>query len=74
MLNVTIVGATGPGFATVYPCATERPLASNVNVTSDAAVANVVFAKLGTAGDACIYLSTTAHIVVDVNGAVLPVD
>jgi hypothetical protein len=74
VLNLTIVGAAGPGFATVYPCGTERPLASNLNVTNGAAVANVVFAKLGAAGDACIYLSTTAHVVVDVNGAVVPAD
>ncbi len=70
LLNVTSVSADGPGFVTVYPCGTTRPLASNVNYTTGQVVPNAVLAKVGTNGKVCLYTMATTDLVVDVNGYV----
>jgi len=67
-LNVTAVGAAGPGFLTVYPCDQKRPLTSNVNYLEGGVTANGVFAGLDAAGKTCIYSWVDVHVVVDVNG------
>jgi hypothetical protein len=67
-LNLTITGPTGSGWATVYPCGTPRPNASNINFTSGATIANSVITKLGTNGDVCIYTDKTTHLITDVAG------
>ena len=72
-LNVTITDAEGPGFATVYPCDGERPWASNLNFGRGDTVPNAVFAKLAADGSVCVYVSETAHVVLDVNGVVIPI-
>jgi trimeric autotransporter adhesin len=68
VLNVTATEAQGSGFVTVYPCGSDVPLASNLNVTAGATVPNMVIAKIGTAGNVCVYTSTTTHLVIDVTG------
>jgi hypothetical protein len=68
VLNVTVTEPAGNGYLTVYPCDQPRPLASNVNFTTGATVANAVIAKLAANGTTCLYSSTTVHIVVDTNG------
>ncbi len=68
VVNVTVTDASGPGFVTVYPCGSERPLASNLNFVARTGVANAVIAKIGSAGQVCIYVSAATHVVVDVNG------
>ena len=68
VLNVTAVGASGPGYLTVFPCGEERPLASNVNYRSAVAVPNAVVAKVGDGGRVCVYSSSETDLVVDVNG------
>ena len=68
-LSVTAVDPAGPGFVTVHPCGIVRPMASSLNVTAGAVVANAVIARLGAAGTVCVYTSVATHIVVDVNGA-----
>lgn len=67
-LNVTVTGATGPGYLTVYPCGQARPLASNLNFTAGATVANAVVVKVGTNGEVCLYSSAHVDVVVDANG------
>lgn len=67
-LNITIVGAQGNGFATVYPCGTTQPTASSLNFNTGITVANNVIAKLGTAGKVCIYVSKATHLLADVSG------
>ena len=68
VLNVTVTDAGGPGFVTVYPCGAERPLASNLNFVAKTGVANAVIAKIGAAGQVCVYVSAGTHLIVDVNG------
>ena len=79
VLNVGIVAPSGPGFATIYPCGTERPQASSVNY-GDATASNAVYAKVSDEGTVCIYTSAEAHIIADVlstvpaDGSPVPVD
>jgi hypothetical protein len=68
LLNVVAVDADGSGFATVYPCGSPRPNASNLNFTSGGALANLVSAKVGDGGRVCIYTQTSTHLIADVNG------
>lgn len=66
--NVTAVGATGPGYLTVYPCDQARPLTSNVNYLANSVNSNGVFAGLDGDGKVCIFSRADVHVVVDVNG------
>ncbi|MEM9745939.1 MAG: hypothetical protein AAF945_04530 [Actinomycetota bacterium] len=69
VLNVAAPQADSLGFLTVYDCAEERPLASNVNYDAGLTTANLVFAELSDDGRVCIYSSQSTHLVVDLNGA-----
>ena len=72
VLNVTAVNPAGPGFLTVYPEDSARPLASNVNYVAGRAVANRVVVPLSTTGGSLgqitVYSSQSADVVVDVSG------
>ncbi|MEQ1698601.1 MAG: S8 family serine peptidase [Ilumatobacteraceae bacterium] len=68
VLNLTIVGPPKGGYATVYPCGTTLPNASNLNFVTGRTIANAVVAKVGDAGKVCLYTSVTAHFIIDVNG------
>jgi hypothetical protein len=70
MLNVTVTEPAGPGFATVFPCGSPRPTASNLNFIAGTTVANLVVSKLGASGKVCIFTSQATQLVVDVNGYV----
>jgi len=67
-LNVTAVGPVAPGWFTVWPCGTERPLSSNLNFVAGSVVANGVIAPVGTNGKTCIYSSAGSDVVVDIAG------
>jgi hypothetical protein len=67
VLSVTIATAApdGPGFTTVFPCGSDRPLASNLNYTSwTAATANAAVV----AQPACVTAQARAHEIVDLTG------
>ena len=69
--NLTIIatGSDGVGYVTVWPCDTARPVASTVNFTPGATVANAATARLDPQGRVCLSSSTDAHLVVDVSGS-----
>ena len=67
-LNVTMVEAGAAGFATVWPCGTPQPDASNVNFANGATVANGVVAPIGPDGSVCVATSAGAHLLVDIAG------
>ena len=67
-LNLTIVGAAAPGFATLYPCGAAQPEASNINYAAGQTIANSAIAKPGAGGKVCIYSSAPANVLVDVAG------
>ena len=68
VLNVTVTGALGAGYATVYPCGATPPNASNLNFVAGQTIANAVITKVGTGGNVCILASQATHVVVDVTG------
>jgi hypothetical protein len=67
-LNVTVDQASGPGFVTVWPCGQTRPLASNLNYSSGATIANMVVSAVGSAGKVCFYSQAEVDLIVDLNG------
>lgn len=67
-LNVTVTEPTGLGYATVYPCGAERPLASNLNYVAGQTVPNAVHVAVGTSRKVCVFVTTPTHLVVDLNG------
>ena len=72
IVNLTIVGPTAPGYATLYPCTPTVPTASNINYLPGDVVANSVTAKLDTNGDVCLYTLATTDALIDVNGYTPP--
>lgn len=71
-VNLAAVSPTaGPGFFTVYPGATLRPLSSTINYRAGQTRANNAVVPLGVAGDVVVYCKQgtgTADLVLDVNG------
>jgi hypothetical protein len=67
-LNLIATQTGGEGYATVYPCGSDRPSASTINYGPGATIANGIIAKVGANGRVCIYTHAAAHLVVDVNG------
>jgi hypothetical protein len=68
VLNVTVTGAAEAGFITVYPCGGALPLASNLNYSVGATVANAVVVKVGAGGEVCLFNSGATQLIADVNG------
>jgi hypothetical protein len=70
-LNVTVTGATAPGYVVFYPGGSPVPLASTVNFRAAQTRANNAIVRLGPAGTlgAISGQSTgTVHVIVDVTG------
>ena len=67
LLNVVAADPDSAGWATVFPCGSPRPSASNLNFQSGA-IANYVSAKVGDGGRVCIYTQKSTHLVADVDG------
>ncbi len=68
-LNVTAVGAWGPGYLTVWPTGAERPVASNLNFVTGQTIANAVVVGVGANGRIRIFNSSAAtNVIVDVAG------
>jgi hypothetical protein len=65
--NLTVVDAANTGFVTAWPCG-ETPTTSNVNYEVAAAVANAAELPLSSSGAICIFSSSSAHVIIDVNG------
>ena len=69
VLNVTVTQPTSPGFLTVYPNGTARPIASNLNFVPNETVPNLVVAKVGADGKVAVYNNAgSTHVVLDVVG------
>ena len=68
VLNVTVTDAQAPGYATVYPCGTNPPAASNLNYVVSSTTPNAVVSKIGTNGRVCVFTQSAIQLVVDVNG------
>ena len=72
--NITIAGSSGPGYLTVYNCATSPPNSSMANFARNEVIANAgVFLLSGStsppgAGYLCLYSPVATQVVIDVNG------
>ena len=71
VLNVTVTGPAGAGFATVYPDGTPQPDASNINFVAGQTVPNLVIAAVGPDGKVDIAVSATTDLVADVSGYIV---
>ena len=67
-LNMTVVNAVAPGFATVYPCGQPRPEASNLNYAAGQTIPNLVLARPGVNGRVCVFTFSTIDLLADVAG------
>lgn len=68
-LNVTVTEPTRPGYLTIFPSGTSRPVASNLNFVPGQTTANMVIATPGANGSVSIYnFAGSSHVVVDVLG------
>ena len=67
-LNMTVVDARAPGYATVYPCGQPRPEASNLNFGAGQTIPNLVIAKPGVGGRVCVFSYSTIDVLADVAG------
>ncbi len=68
-LNVTIADGGGPGFVTVWPGGDDRPLASNLNVsTTGENVPNLVVVPLGADGTVSLFTQSGGHLLADIAG------
>ena len=69
MLNVTAVAPTVNTFITVYPGGTDRPMASNLNVSGGQVIPNMVLARVGSDGTVLMFNNGgVVDLVVDVVG------
>lgn len=72
VLNLTVVSAGAPGYATVWPDGTARPNASNINFLTGMTRANTVVVKVGAGGYVDLYNGSgrPLQLVVDVGAFV----
>ncbi len=69
MLNVTAVSPTAETYLTIYPSDSERPTASNLNVSGGQVIPNMVLARIGSDGAVLMFNNGgTVDIVADVVG------
>ncbi len=68
ILNVTVVGPAGDGFATIFPCLPVPPTASNLNYAAGRDIPNGAVAQLSPQGTVCVFTHASAHLLIDVNG------
>ena len=73
VINVTAVDEATGGFLTVYPCGTDRPLASSVNFLAGqprGALATTLLRQPDRA--LCVFSNTPTNVVVDLQGVFVP--
>jgi len=67
-LTITVVHPRQGGFVTAYPCGTERPTVANLTHRASETVASSAVVPIGVDGKVCLFQSSAAHLVVDLNG------
>lgn len=74
VLNVTAVNTTLGGYLSVYPSGADLPLASSLNVeNAGQVIPNLVTVRLGATGSVDVFTQSPADLIVDINGAYVPV-
>jgi LPXTG-site transpeptidase (sortase) family protein len=73
VMNVTVAGADGPGYVTVYPGGGAAPTASNVNTeAAGQTIPNLVTVPVGVGGKVSVFTSMGADLIADVFGYYVP--
>ena len=72
VLNITVEEPDSGGYLTVFPCGSPIPYASNANFRAGETVPSSVTAAIGDGSMVCVYASTSANLIVDLNGAFSP--
>ncbi len=68
-LNVTVDGPTASSYITAFPTGATRPTASNLNMTANQTVANMVIVPVGTNGQISLFnFAGSTHLIADVLG------
>jgi hypothetical protein len=67
VVNLTAVGADGPGFVTAFPCGGAVPPTSSLNYAGPNPTANGAVVGLG-GGALCALSNRSVHLIVDVTG------
>ena len=69
VMNVTVTDTTTPGFLSVYPTGTPKPVSSSLNWAPNRTVPNLVTVPVGAGGQVQLYNEVgSANVVVDVVG------
>jgi len=68
VLNVTGTAATASGHVTVWPCGSQQPNASNLNLGKGDTRPNLVIVGVGANGRVCLYTHGGADLIADING------
>ena len=68
-LNITVTGASVPGYATIWPDGQSQPLASDINWASGQTVANLAGGvALGSNGAVDTFVNTSVTLILDLEG------
>ena len=67
-VNVTATQSAGDGYVTVYPCDSDRPEASTLNLIAGSDVANMALVMAAPGDEICLYSTAATHLVVDLSG------
>jgi Tol biopolymer transport system component len=68
-LNVTVDQPTNSSYITAFPTGSDRPTASNLNMTPGQTIANMVIVPVGTNGQISLFnFSGSTHLIADVLG------
>ncbi|MCU1366215.1 MAG: hypothetical protein JWN39_1854, partial [Ilumatobacteraceae bacterium] len=70
-LNVTAVGAASATFITIYPCTSDIPLVSSLNVAGASPQSNAAIVPLSTTGTVCLFSPRDVDVVVDLAGYIV---
>ncbi len=71
-VTITATGVEAPGYVTAYPCGTQPPEVSNVNVLPGDTSAGAGFVRVGTLDSICVYASSPMDVVVDLTATLTP--
>ena len=72
MVNLTAASSCRGGFLTAFPCGSQVPLASNLNVPTARTRAALATVMLNGQGELCVYSSQRTDLVVDLFGSFGP--
>lgn len=71
-VNLTAVAGPVAGFLTAFPCGSAQPVTSNVNYAAGQIRPNHVVVGLGSGNRLCVFASSAADVIVDLQGAFVP--